>query len=287
LNATGWASDFPTPQLYIDRVSMLIKKVRAQYPEMIHVIDVGPWYVKGKPRDAAWNQAIASQMTEGDEIRVYFWDRYLYAQVKAKDPAARLRECFDVVAPRWLDGFRERFPGKKVSVWQWGLKQGSMKPGENIYDTVFGCLHVAKMYHWMITYNRNHDNYIAYASYMNLKNLLRAGQVPPANHYHAMRLCGQLFEGSPDVFEAGITGTENVDVVCTASNGSYSMLCINANGHEVPVSGIDIDGAPAGTKKYRQESLYGASFESRQITLETNEANFVTLKPYSVTMVRF
>ena len=268
--------DFPTAKDYVTKITPWVQAVKKKFPNVITVLDAA-W--EDRAAHAEWNQGI--QQMEGDQVRIYLWDRDLYAPVKAKDAAWRLNESFTKVLPPMIDRIHKTFPKKKISVLQWGLKQAGGR-----YDTLFGCLHVAKMYQWIITFNRNNNNLIDYASFTNLTNLLLAKRGLPC-HYYALKLCGQLFEGTPNVLEASVTGASGVDVACCEENGKRVLLMINSNNAEIAIPSVLIDGAPAGANAFHKEAIYGKDTNSNQITQEEGDSGAIALKPYSVNIIRF
>ena len=270
------SSFFPTGKTYVEKVTPWVRAVKNKYPNVVTVLDAA-W--ETRPAHLQWNRDL--QAMEGDQVRIYLWDRDLYGPVKAKDAASRINDSFTKVLPQMIAGIQKTFPNKKISVLQWGLKPG----GQN-YNTVFGCLHVAKMYQWLITFNRENANLIDYASFTNLKNLLLAKQGVSC-HYYALKLCGQLFEGAPKVLEASVTGADGVHVLCCEQNGKFMLLQINANSREITIPSVLVDGAPTGAKSFRKEAIYGKNLETNQIAHEEGTSQIIALKPYSVSIIRF
>jgi hypothetical protein len=268
--------DFPAGKAYVEKITPWVLAVRKAFPDVAVVLDAA-W--DSKPAHDQWNRDLRDM--EGDQIRIYLWDRDLYESVTAPDAASRIHEAFAVVLPPIIARIHQAFPDKKIAVLQWGLK-----PGLERYNTVFGCLHVAKMYQWMITFNRDNDNLIDYASFTNLTNLL-LGKKGIACHYYALKLCGQLFEGAPNVLESSMAGVRGVDVVCCEEQGRRTLLMINENSRAVAVSSILIDGSPAGHQTFHQEAVYGGEVDSDQVVREEGNVEAIVLKPYSVNLVRF
>src|SRR4030095_15026650 len=105
----------------------------------------------------------------GDEARLYLWDKDLVTlSENENDNLAAIDEEFAKAIPQWLDDFSKKFPGKKAAVCQWGLK-----PKTPIYNNMIGCLYIGKFYRFVIDYNKSHNNFIEYASFMSLKSLNR------------------------------------------------------------------------------------------------------------------
>lgn len=136
-----------------------------------------------------------------------------------------------------------------------------------------------------MTYNRTHDNYIAFMGLETLNSLgLTSGRF--VTHYHALTLIGQLFAGTPSVLESHVQGLKGVFVACCEEKCHYMLLLINENDGEVKIPKVNIDGS-AVTPIFHQESLYGKSLESRDVIQEKIDAKTLALRPYSVNVIKF
>ena len=221
---------------YVRKVSPWIQAIKKKYPQITTILDVAPvWEKRSLVQD--WNREL--QHVAGDQIRMYAWDGYLYSDLPGLDTVNRIDRCFDQVLTGWIREFTRAFPGRKISILQWGLKPG-LKKGGGLVNTVYGCLHVAKMYQWLIEYNRRSGNLIDYASYCNLNNLIFWKNDTPAN-YESVRLCGQLLTGKPNVLETRVEGVKGVDVVCCDGQGDRVLLLINRNNRTLDLH-LSIDG---------------------------------------------
>ncbi|MCX7011028.1 MAG: hypothetical protein NTW86_00420 [Candidatus Sumerlaeota bacterium] len=270
-------------KVYVEKVMSWLSEVRKKFPHIISVLDPAPVWRVSSPRGGLqthidWNRAL--QTIPADEVRGYFWDRDVFRFTASKNSIGRLDEAFDKVLPDWLRQFQEAFPGKRFSVYQWGQKATSPE-----FNTVFGCLFFARMYQWVITYNREYDDYIAFMGLETLRSLgLASGRV--VTHYHVLALIGQLFVGAPKVLEASVQGAKGVFVACCEQEGRYTLLMINENGEEVKAPRVTIDGSLV-NPTFHEDILYGKSLESREILQEKSDTKTLALKPYSVNVIRF
>lgn len=271
--------DFPDGNAYKKKVGAWIKQVREQYPSVKIVIDAAPVFSE-KPKSVQWNQQIAD--LPADEVRLYLWDKDL--AVWSDDAANNLQvmdDAFEKTIPQWLELAQKKFPGKKVSVWQWGIKNKSA-----IANTMAACLYIGKFYEFVINYNRQHDDYIAYASFMSLKSLSRSeGDI--SNHAYALEAAGKLFSGNKQVDEISIAGMPGVSGVASHDNGKFTLLLINESVAEYRDISLSADGKPMAPKSFSMMTVSADSPSSSSVAVNNDSATSLSLKPYSLTVVEF
>jgi hypothetical protein len=275
--------DFPDGAAYKSKISQWIDSVKRKFPGIITVIDAAPVF-KNNPKFSAWNQEL--QDMPADETRLYLWDKDLFAAgTDANTNLATINSALNQTIPQWLEQFSKTFPGKKASVWQWGLK-----PKTAVYNNMLSCLYIAKFYQFMIEYNKTHNNFIGYASFMSLKSLDRGddgrGRGDASNMAAALRLCGMLFSGNKKVDDLAITGVNGVTGISLDENGKYTLLLINETGNDVANALITINGKPL-EPQVKITTLASSSLDGNPMALNNEGSSTVSLKPYSVNIVEF
>ena len=280
-NLTGNSHVFSTGKAYKEKISKWIKQVKDRYPDIITVIDAAPIW-RGTTRFIQWNDDIKDM--PGDEARLYFWDKdFLRYKPDVHANLAIINHAFEKVLPEGIADFQARFPGKKLSMWQWGLKRRS---GKGVYDSMLGCLYIGKFYKWMIDYNVASDNFISYASYMSLKGLCRA-EDEVNNHYHAMKLCGMLFAGNKRVCSVTSSETQGLQAVACRENGRYCLLLINETADEIKNVSIKVDGVNVDHGIFTKEAIYAESLDSYRLFFDNDETSSLIIKPYSLNIIKF
>jgi hypothetical protein len=273
------AHDFADGNVYKEKISKWIIAVKQKFPDVITVIDVAPVY-NAKARGAQWNDQLKGM--EGDEARLYLWDKDYTTWLPDQNAnLAKMNEAFTSILPGWFNSFREKFPDKNVSVWQWGLK-----PKTDLYNTMAACIYIGKFYKFMIDYNKAHENFIGYASYMSLKSLNR-GDGSILNHYYALEACGLLFKGNKNVVDLRIDGVAGLSGVACSENGKTTLLLINESGKEINLPSVSVDGVLSSGKKYNITSVSAASLGSFDVSMATNISATILLKGFSVSVVEF
>ena len=271
--------DYPDGNTYKAKITKWINAVKQKYPNIITVIDAAPVY-RPNPKFTGWNNQL--QGMPGDEVRLYLWDKDAVAwQTDQNQNLAVMNQAFNSTIPHWFEQLRQEFPGKKVSVWQWGLKGKS-----ELYNTMAACIYIAKFYKFMIDYNKANNNYIGYASYMSLKSLNR-GEGEILNNAYALQSCGKLFTGNKRVLDLQVNGVNGVSGVACDEYGKYTLLLINETGNEVGIPGVAIDNSTVQGKKFTIISLNAASLGSTDISMDTKTFSSISLHPYSVNVVEF
>jgi len=273
---------FPNGNSYKQKVTPWIEQVKKKYPSIQTVIDAAPVY-RPNERFSSWNNALKDM--PGDEVRVYLWDiDALKWQPDANQNLAAMDEVFNVTFPGWFTRIRKVYPDKKIAVCQWGIKAKS-----EVANSMLACIYIGKFYKFMIDYNKAHNNYISYASWMTIKSLNRNGET--ANHALPLRACGKLFYGNKRVLDLDVNGINGVSgVACDdpdASGGKYTLLLINETGNEVSLSNITVNDAPVQGKKFTVTSVNAASLSSMSVSMDTKTYSSLSLHPYSVNVVEF
>lgn len=281
-NLTSNAHVFPDGTSYRKKISQWIDSVEHKFPGIITVVDAAPVH-KQTAKFATWNSQLKG--IQGDEARLYLWDKDI---LDSKDDAAvsmaEINQAFSQTIPHWFDIFKSTFPGKRVSVCQWGIKAKS-----SIHNNMTGCLYIGKFYEFMIRYNKANDNLIGYACFMSLKSLNRGdgGKGDADNFYKTLKNCGLLFTGNKKVDDIEITGFNGVSGVGCSENGNYALLLINETGSEVNLAGIKINGASTTGKIFTMNSVSASSLDSYDVKEAVNKGSAVSLKPYSVNVITF
>jgi hypothetical protein len=271
--------DFPDGNSYREKITKWMTAVKQKYPNIITVIDAAPIY-RPNPKFIAWNNQL--QGMPGDEVRLYLWDKDATDwQPDQNQNLAAMNQVFNSTFPQWFDRVKEKFPGKKVSVWQWGLKGKS-----DLFNTMAACIYIGKFYKFMIDYNKANNNYIGYASYMTLKSLNR-GDGEILNHAYALQTCGKLFEGNKRVLDLRVNELNGVSGVACDENGNYTLLLINETGNEVNVPNVTIDNSTIQGKKFTITSVNASSLGSMNVSVDTRTYSSISLHPYSVNVVEF
>ncbi|MCY7409288.1 MAG: hypothetical protein LH473_03370, partial [Chitinophagales bacterium] len=273
------AYDFADGKVYKEKITKWIAAVKQKFPEVITVVDASPVY-QNKTRGLQWNEQLKG--IGGDEARLYLWDKDYTAWLPDQNAnLTKMNETFTTILPGWFDAFKEKFPGKNVSVWQWGLK-----PKTDLYNTMAACIYIGKFYKFMIDYNKAHENFIGYASFMSLKSLNR-GDGSILNHYYALQACGMLFKGNKKLVDLGIDGTTGLSGVACMENGKTTLLLINESGNEINFPAVSVDGISSSGKKYTITQVVAPSLGSFDVKLETKTVASISLKAYSVNVVEF
>ncbi|MBS1658225.1 MAG: hypothetical protein JST18_09040 [Bacteroidetes bacterium] len=271
--------DFPDGNAYKDKVAIWIKQVREKYPSVKIVIDAAPVF-SDKPKSVQWNQQIAG--LPADEVRLYLWDKdlALWSDDAGKNLLV-MDDAFEKTIPQWLELAQKKFPGKKVSVWQWGIKNKSA-----IANTMAACLYIGKFYEFVINYNRQHDDYIAFASFMSLKSLSRSeGDI--SNHAYALEAAGKLFSGNKLVDEILITGMPGVSGIACHEGGKFTLLLINESPAEYRAISLTADGKTLAPQSFSVMTVLADSPSSTSVAVNNDSATSLSLKPYSLTVVEF
>lgn len=269
---------YPDGKAYKEKITKWIAAVKQKYPNIIIVIDAAPVY-RPTPRFTAWNDQL--QGMQADEVRMYLWDMYAASwQPDQNQNLATMNEIFNSTFPKWFDQVRQEFPGKKASIWQWGIKGKS-----DLYNTMTACIYIARVYKFMIDYNKANNNFIGYASFMSLKSLNRDGEI--INHAYALQTCGKLFTGNKRVLDLDVSGLKGVSGVACDENGKYTLLLINETGNEVSIPGVNIDNSTVQGKKFTITSLNASSLGSTNVSMDTKTYSSISLHPYSVNIVEF
>ncbi len=275
--------DFPDGSAYKKKITQWIDSVERRFPGIITVIDAAPVW-KAASKSSSWNNFLKTM--PGDEARVYLWDKDMFSTGDNQSAnLATINLSFSQTIPQWLYQFSKTFPGKKASVWQWGLK-----PKSSIYNTMIGCIYIGKFYKFMIDYNKSYGNFISYASYMSLKSLDRGEggfkNRDATNMAAALKSCGMLFRGNPQVDDLSISGFNGLSGVALEQNRKYTLLLINESGIEASVSAVNINGYKV-QGVYRITSLSASTLDSDAVSYETTSGTALRLKPYSVNVVEF
>lgn len=277
-NLESNARVYPDGKAYKEKITKWIAAVKQKYPNIITVIDAAPVY-RPTPRFTAWNNQL--QGMPCDEVRMYLWDMYAATwQPDQNQNLATMNEAFNSTYPKWFDQLRQEFPGKKASIWQWGLKGKS-----DLYNTMAACIYISKCYKFMIDYNKANNNYIGYASFMSLKSLNRDGEV--INHAYALQTCGKLFTGNKRVLDLNVNGLNGVSGIACDENGKYTLLLINESGNEVGIPNIVIDNSSIQGRRFNITSLNASSLGSTSVSMDTKTYSSISLHPYSVNIVEF
>ncbi len=277
-NLPSNAHDFPDGNAYKAKVSKWMVAVKQKFPNIIIATDAAPIY-RENSRFEAWNEAI--QNMPADEVRLYLWDKdAAYWQPDQNQNLVTMNEVFNTTFPQWLQQMQTRFPGKKVSVWQWGLK-----PKTDVFNTMAACIYIAKFYKFMIDYNKANNNFIGYASFMSLKSLDRGDGYTLA-HADALRACGRLFSGNKRVLDISI-GLNGVSGVACDENGKYTVLLINETAGEVSVPNISINNTQMQGKNFTVTSVHASSLGGTDVSEDTKTVHSISLHPYSVNVVEF
>ncbi|MBA2421727.1 MAG: hypothetical protein H0V61_00685 [Chitinophagales bacterium] len=275
--------DFADGSAYKKKISQWIDSVERKFPGIITVIDAAPiWKVTSK--SSSWNNHLKTM--PGDEARIYLWDKDLFTTGdNAASNLATINQSFLQTIPQWLNQFTHTFPGKKASVWQWGLK-----PKSALYNKMIGCIYIAKFYKFMIDYNKSSNNFISYAAYMSLKSLDRGDggykNRDAANMAAALKSCGMLFKGNPMVDELSISGSNGLSGLALEQNREYKLLLINESGAEILISAVNLNGYKV-QGIYRITSLSASSLDSDAVSYDYSSSTGLRLKPYSVNVVEF
>jgi hypothetical protein len=271
--------DFPDGNAYKQKVGAWIAQVNKKFPLVKIVIDAAPVFAD-KPRAVQWNRQIAE--LPADEVRLYLWDKDL---AQWSDDAGKnsqvMDDVFENTILQWLELAQKQFPGRKVSVWQWGIKNKSA-----IANTMAACIYIGRYYEFMINYNRQHDDYIAFASFMSLKSLSRNdGEL--SNHAYALEAAGKLFSGNKQVDEIAITGMPDVSGVACHDNGKFTLLLINESPAEYRAISLSADGKSMAPKSYSVMTVSAESPGSTSVGVTNEDASSLSLRPYSLTVVEF
>ncbi|HYV93928.1 MAG TPA: hypothetical protein VE978_19275 [Chitinophagales bacterium] len=276
--------DFPDGKAYKAKITRWMQSVKEKYPNIIIGIDAAPIY-RRLPKFTDWNDQVRDM--PGDEVRLYLWDKDAVDwQQDQNQNLATMDQSFSTTFPGWLDKLKQQFPGKKASIWQWGLKP----PKTPLYNTMAACIYIGKFYKFMIDYNKANNNYISYASFMSLKSLNR-GDGGILNHAYALQVCGKLFTGNKRVLDLSINGINGVvGVACDdpgVSGGKYTLLLINETGNEVSLPNITVNNSPVRGKKITVTSVNASSLGSVSVSMDTQTYSSLSLHPYSVNVVEF
>ncbi|MEO5674810.1 MAG: hypothetical protein ABIQ74_09205 [Chitinophagales bacterium] len=282
-NLPSNARDFPDGKTYAQKIVKWIEVIKQKFPNIIIVLDAAPIY-RANPKFSAWNDAI--QKMPGDELRLYLWDKdAVYWRPDQNENLRSMNDVFSNTFPQWFGKVKQKFPDKKVSVWQWGLK-----PKTDIFNTMAACIYIGKFYKFMIDYNKANNNYIGYASFMSLKSLDR-GDGYTLNHALALQACGKLFEGKKRVLDLTINALPGISgIACDdpmQSAGSYTMLLINETSARLAIPEIRIDNRVVQAKKFTQTSVSSGSLTSFDVSMKTQLNNSLALPPYSINIVEF
>ena len=272
--------DFPDGNAYKKKITPWTDSVKKKFPGVITVIDAAPVW-KTQQQSQKWNEQISSM--PGDEARLYLWDKDLFATTNnTSGNLAAIDKVFSETIPFWLNDFSKTFPGKKVAVCQWGLK-----PKSNIYNTMLSVLYIGRMYQFMIDYNKAHQDFIDYASFMSLKSLDRGDDKgkDATNHYLALKLCGMLFNEEKKADDLVISGVNGVRGVAVEGKEKYTLLLINETGHEVQFSSVKVNGKVLQSKTFNIVSLSAPSLDSYEVKEETSVADVIKLLPYSLNLI--
>lgn len=271
--------EYPDGNAYKGKISKWITAVEQKYPGIVTVLDAAPVY-RPNAKFTAWNNQL--QGMPGDEVRLYLWDKDAAVwQPDQNQNLGTMNKAFSSTFPQWFEQLRQKFPGKKVSVWQWGLK-----PKSELYNTMAACIYIAKVYKFMIEYNKANNNYIGYASYMSLKSLNR-GDGAILNHTYALQACGKFFTGNKHVLDLRLNELNGVSGIACNENGKYTLLLINETGNEVSIPNIAIDNSTIQGKKFTVTSLNAPSLASIDVSMDTRAYSSISLHPYSVSIVEF
>ncbi len=282
-NLPGNSFDFPDGKAYEAKITKWIMAVKQKFPGITIAVDAAPVY-KSNSRYIEWNDAIRNM--PADEVRLYLWDKDgTVWSADQNENLARMNRLFTETFPHWFDREKELFPGKKVSIWQWGLKSKS-----NLFNTMGACIYIGKFYEFMINYNRVNNNYIGYAAFMSLKSLDR-GDGYVLNHALPLQACGKLFSGEKRVMDLSIKGSQGLSGVALESvgqtDGKYMLLLINESGNELSIPALTIDNAPYSSKKFSVTSVHAANLASTDVSMTTQTTASLSLPPFSVNIVEF
>ena len=270
---------YPDGATYVSKITPWIKEIREKFPQVKIAIDAAPIWSSSQ-KFAAWNDQLS--VMPADEVRLYLWDKDLENwTVDDQKNVDAMNDAFNNTIPQWLNMVKQKFPGKKVSVWQWGIKNKSPLEG-----TMLGSIYIARMNAFMINYNRQNDNYISFASFMSIKSLNR-GDGRILNNYYGLKACAPLFSGNKQVDDLSITGMPGVNGVACEENGKFTVLLTNESGSSYNDVSAFIGKSLAQNKKFSITSVHASSLSSTDVSTDSTTSSGISLRPYSVNLIEF
>lgn len=262
---------------YKTKFNQWADSIKAVYPDVKIVADVPPSH-SNLQADALWIKTMQTGL-KAEGIRDY-WHLHWMSQGQftgnINKDAAVMDQIFSKAIPNLIEKNKKLFPGKELIVDQWSVSLTG-DGGRNPYKrTFFGTSYIPRMVHFMIEYNRDHDNTISSAKYENLKQLI-GNKGSSSMEYEVTCLAAGLFTEPADVLTIACE-INGVEVTGVKANGVYKLLFLNASGQPVTLpTQISCDGKLLSIKiinAISSPSLTSTSWENFNTDTE--------LKPFSV-----
>lgn len=164
--------------------------------------------------------------------------------------------------PNLIKRFKEVHQGRLMGIWQHGwLNQGNTP----VHNTMLALIFIAKWYKFVLDYNYAWNDFICYAAYQNMRNIITNANVPK-QHYWGLWAVGKLFKNNPTYIPVsfdypGLSGVAVFD----ATDNVYRVLVINetATARSITVN--------AGTTTYSGFTRYTAKSTALGNTTITTE----------------
>lgn len=182
--------------------------------------------------------------------------------------------------PNIIKRFKEVHHGRSMGVWQHGwLNQGDTI----VHDTMLALIFIAKFYKFMLDYNYASNDFICYAAYQNMRNIITNANVPK-QHYWGLWVVGKIFKNLPAYIPVyfdypGLSGVAVLD----ATDNAYRVLVINESG---TARSITVNAGSTTYTGFTRYTAKAASLSSTVITTETiiGEAQ-AEIAAYSVNVI--
>ncbi len=184
--------------------------------------------------------------------------------------------------PNIIKRFKEVHPNKKLGIWQHGWVNQDVTP---VHHTVLANIYLAKFYSFISNYNYYNSDFIAYAAYQNMRNIITNANVQKA-HYWGLWVVGPMFKNAPIYYPVhfdypGLSGWAVKDT----TDGKYRVCVINesATARTVTIN--------AGNNTYStvtRRTMWGSSLGSTTINTETIVGETpATIREFSTNTIEF
>ena len=224
-----WKKD---PGRYKEKFNRWADSIRAIFPHVKIIADVPPSH-SGLASDREWIQELQAGL-RADGIRDYWHLHWMSngqftGDIKKDQPV--MDEIFTNTLPALIEKNKKNFPGKELVVDQWSVSLTG-DGGRNPYKrTFFGTSYIPRMVHFMIEYNRDHNNAIASAKYENLKQLIGNKGIN-SMEYEVAHIMSQLFTEPATVLTIN-NQSAGIEVTGVKVNSRYKLIVFNYTGNSI------------------------------------------------------
>lgn len=224
-----WKKD---PRKYKEKFNRWADSIRAVYPQVKVIADVPPSH-SDLASDRQWIQELQAGL-KADGIRDYWHLHWMSngqftGDIKIDQPI--MDQIFTTTIPALIEKNKRNFPGKELIVDQWSVSLTG-DGGKNPYKrTFFGTSYIPRMIHFMIEYNRDHDNGIASAKYENLKQLIGNKSIN-SMEYEVAEIMSELFSEPATILTVN-NQPDGIEITGVKVKGRYKLIILNCTGNSI------------------------------------------------------